>query len=160
MDPRGALFRVTDAASKARFGQSKLPQQASKTHHFANNLASHPTTRLLHVGKDVSYVLWGNEHAKVHWIDEDFELSPSRPDVHPYNLVVVDPLHVRPNVLLHHADKLAPEVVVLIPGWASSNVRARVRREVARLHRWDFTARLEITDPEWDMFAGVMSRGG
>lgn len=153
--PRGGgrhdgVFRVTEAASKARFGVSRLPPAAPRLHHFLNNLASAPDTGLLHVGRGVSCVAWGNEHARVHWLDEGEPGDVARPDVAPYTLVVADRGAVRPRMLSHHADALADEFVLAVPGWAtSSSARAKVRRELGGLHRWDVVMRVELFDPAW-----------
>jgi hypothetical protein len=142
------------AASRALSRRSKLPPRVPPVHHLGNNLAAFPDTRLLHVGRNVSYVLWGNEHAKVHWIDED--LSTPRPDVAPYNLVVIDA--GTPRALTHFARDLADEFILFVPEWRAS--WHRIKAELSELRKWEPSARMELYEREFrgGAFVGVYEK--
>lgn len=138
---------------------SKLPRESSKVHHLLNNLASRPT-RLLYVGRYVSSSLWGNDLA-VHWLDDQsFEEATPRPDVYPYDLVIVDKDRVQPHILKYHSDKLADDFVFAVAGWNSQDIRRGVDRELRRLEsKWDCVFQVAINDSgdrrEWGDGAAV-----
>lgn len=132
---------------------SGLPTAAPRGHHLVNNLAARQGTRLLYLGGHVSCALWGNGHLAVHWIDEDMETAPPRPDVYPYTLVVSDvPRAKGSRPLRHHADVLAPELVYLVNGWSASGVRRIAERDVQSLSAYDVAMRLEVFDDDFGVF--------
>lgn len=146
---------------------SKLPVNASRIHHLVNNLASQPKARMLYVGTGVSAALWDNSDTRVHWVDEDLDLGdvPPRPDVHPYNLVIVDKKLLRPGVLYNRNDKLDPEFIFVVLGWNSSDISRGVERELKRIEStWDCVYHVAVNDNEdrcgWDdgVAAFVMQR--
>lgn len=155
----GVIPHVAQSVGKAELLKSNLPTNVSKNRHFSNNLVARPDTRLLHIGTSISYSLWGHNDLKAHWIDEDFESAPPRPDVYPYTVITVDSLHAKPGILRHHAGVLADEFVLCVDGWNSQQTRRGVDREIQRLSKWDLVSRIEIRDADnrmgWENGVGI-----
>lgn len=151
---------IAQSVGKAELLTSKLPPNAPKIRHMLNNLVARPDTRLLHIGHNISYSIWGNEALlKAHWIDDDFERAPPRPDVYPYTVVTVDSVKMRSGVLRHHAGVLASEFIFCVDGWNSRETRRGVDREIHRLNKWDVILHAEIRDTNnqrgWENGMGI-----
>ncbi len=148
------VLLVAQSLAKSRIGLSSLPKQAMRLHHMMNNLASRPDTRLLHIGHDVSYALWGNEHARVHWVDEDVDEFQHRPDIAPYNLVIVDHSSKRRpfRPIKRQVDNLDTTFVYFVNGWGKAEVRKGVRRDLASLERWDSLLEVEAPNEHFGVF--------
>ena len=138
------ITHTASSIGRAGMMASKLPQHAAKVHHALNNFASRADTRLLHIGHSMPYVIWENEHVKAHWIDDDFENAPPRPDIYPYTLVIIDAPKLRPLILKHHVDKLSDEFVFAVNNWKSPEMRRGVDRELKRFDAWDVVSRMEF----------------
>jgi hypothetical protein len=157
------VAHIAQSIGKADVLTSNLPPNASKTKHFLNNVVSRPDTRLLHIGNCISYSLWGHDKLRAHWIDDDFEHAPPRPDVYPYTVVTIDAHKLRAGILRHHAESLANEFIFCVDGWNSQEIRRGVDRELNRLDKWELLTRVEVHDTNningWEYGLGVFALG-
>lgn len=151
---------ISQAIGRASLLHSNLPTSSQKIYHVINNIAQKSDTRLLHIGENLSYSLYKNDHVLAHWID-DVEVSYNienlipRPDVAPYNFIYVPGDRLRTGMLYHLHDKLSTDIVFVVVDTRvtldSKNLVDRCINNVSNL-RVDF--KVEINDKNnangWD----------
>ena len=105
---------VAQSISRGCLRRSRLPENSSRLHHALNNLAGAPRTKLLFIGEDISYTLYGNSHINdITWFDE---ISPNQMDhailKAEYNLVVGQQHDFRYEVVRSIKDKFAKKTIL------------------------------------------------
>jgi hypothetical protein len=126
-----------------------LPTNSSKVGHLVNNLGNKPNTKLLHLGTDISYVLYENPHIEtITWIDEDMSKTGIdsivfKPE---YSLIVSNQHMFRTSLLRNLNDKLAKTTIMAIMQTRYYDSQRIIDRSIAMIDGLKIVSRLEICD--------------
>ncbi|AGE51640.1 hypothetical protein PBCVCviKI_626L [Paramecium bursaria Chlorella virus CviKI] len=142
---------ISQAVGRAALMTSNLPTASPRVYHLVNNLAHKANTRMLYLGKDLSYALYGNNECAVHWIDEEdtkYELDSviTRPDVYPYNFICANENMLRTSLLPAMKEKLSRNVIVAVMNTRNTDTKKIVDRSINNVDSLKIDFRLEIND--------------
>jgi hypothetical protein len=126
-----------------------LPTNSSKIGHLLNNLGNKANTKLLHLGADISYVLYENPHIEtITWIDEDMSKTGIdsmifKPE---YSLIVSNQHMFRTSMLRSLNDKLATTSILVVMQTRYYDSQRIIDRSISMIDDLKIVSRLEICD--------------
>jgi hypothetical protein len=126
-----------------------LPTNSSKIGHLLNNLGNKPNTKLLHLGADISYILYENPHIEtITWIDEDMSKTGIdsmifKPE---YSLIVSNQHMIRAGLLRSLDDKLATTSIMAVMQTRYYDSQRMIDRSISMIDNLKIVSRLEICD--------------
>jgi len=139
------LTFLNQSVYRAGLNDSRLPHQCSKIQHVSNNLVSKAHTNLLFIGKDLSYAIYENNHARVSWMDESAKVK-IQPQEDPYNLVIVANNQFSAKTLYDIKDHLAQNVILAVMNSRMMIAEKLLGRSVSLVPGFRLFSKVEIYD--------------
>ncbi|AGE56375.1 hypothetical protein PBCVNEJV1_641R [Paramecium bursaria Chlorella virus NE-JV-1] len=140
---------INSTVSRATLYRSRLPTGSTRAQHLLNNLANRPNTKLLHLGQDLSYVLYENDHIQeITWIDEDTSKTGLDSIVFKseYSLIISNQHMFRTGMLKMLSDKLVKAPVLCILQTRFYDSQKIIDRSISIIDDLKVVSKLEIRD--------------
>jgi hypothetical protein len=140
---------INQSVSRASLNRSRLPTNSSHIQHLVNNLGNRASTKLIHLGQGISYVLYENSHIHtITWIDEDTSKTGVdslilKPE---YSLIVSNQHMMRTNMLKALHDKLTKVSILCILKTRYYDSQKMIDRSISTIDGIRTVSKLEICD--------------
>jgi hypothetical protein len=140
---------VQQCVTRSARHTSNLPPASSTVQHLMNNIARKKDAKLLHLGADLSYALYKNNHVQTHWIDEEdskYSVDAFDQGLSEYNLIFATENMFRTNLLSSIQDKLASSTLIVIFGGKKFDTSRIIERSAQKVPTLKITSKIEIYD--------------
>ena len=145
------LSFLNGCIARSSLYRSRLPTASTRIQHLVNNLANKKDSKMLYLGPDLSYALYGNDNAQVHWIDEEdskytTENLVMRNGLSEYNLIIASEHMYRTSLLPSIQRKLAQTVIIAVTGSKAFDTKKIIDKSIQNVPTLRVMSRVEICD--------------